>query len=89
MDAFRRKVAANGYQYASWDDAFMEAVREDWAKIRSTRSAATLQAVPSDTKPQWALDAGFDSIWAANNSMCFKHNAHEFRNGKKLLKVVA
>lgn len=34
LDAFKRKVKANGYTYASWDDAFMEAIREDWAKLR-------------------------------------------------------
>jgi len=34
LDAFKRKVTAKGYTYASWDDAFMEAIREDWAKLR-------------------------------------------------------
>lgn len=36
LDAFRRKATANGYAYADWDAAFMEAVREDWAKLRKT-----------------------------------------------------
>ncbi len=39
LDAFKRKVAANGYTYADWDAAFMEAVREDWAKLRGGRVA--------------------------------------------------
>ncbi|MGV8823006.1 hypothetical protein [Methylibium petroleiphilum] len=34
LEAFKRKVAANGYRKVSWDDFFMEAVREDWAKLR-------------------------------------------------------
>ena len=34
LDAFKRKATAKAYTYASWDDAFMEAVREDWAKLR-------------------------------------------------------
>lgn len=34
LDAFRRKAVAKGYAYVSWDDAFMEAIREDWAKLR-------------------------------------------------------
>jgi hypothetical protein len=34
LEAFKRKVAANDYRKASWDDAFMEAIREDWAKLR-------------------------------------------------------
>ena len=37
LDAFRRKVAANGYTYVDWDSAFMEAVRQDWAKLRNQR----------------------------------------------------
>ena len=35
LDAFRLKVAANGYTYADWDAAFMGAVRDDWAKLRT------------------------------------------------------
>lgn len=34
LDCFRRKASANGYTYADWDAAFMEAIREDWAKLR-------------------------------------------------------
>ena len=33
LEVFKRKCIANGYTYASWDDAFMEAVRGDWAKL--------------------------------------------------------
>lgn len=34
LDAFTRKARAKGYTYVDWDSAFMEAIREDWAKIR-------------------------------------------------------
>lgn len=34
FDAFTRKCAAKGYEYVDWDAAFMEAIREDWAKLR-------------------------------------------------------
>jgi hypothetical protein len=34
LDAFKRKAVAKGYAYVDWDSAFMEAVREDWAKLR-------------------------------------------------------
>jgi hypothetical protein len=34
LEAFIRKCKAKAYQNASWDDAFMEAIREDWAKLR-------------------------------------------------------
>lgn len=38
LQAFARKCAANGYQYADWDAALMEAIREDWAKLRVVRA---------------------------------------------------
>ncbi|MCC2632157.1 MAG: hypothetical protein K0S48_43 [Ramlibacter sp.] len=34
LDAFKRKAVAKGYAYVDWDAAFMEAIREDWAKLR-------------------------------------------------------
>ena len=40
FDAFTRKAKMNGYQYLDWDLAFMEAIREDWAKIRGKPSFA-------------------------------------------------
>ena len=36
FEAFKSKCRANGYKYVDWDDAFMEAVRADWAKLGST-----------------------------------------------------
>lgn len=33
FDSFVRKVEANGYTYANWDSALMNAIRDDWAKI--------------------------------------------------------
>lgn len=38
LDAFKRKASANGYAYVDWDSAFMEAIREDWAKLRGGRA---------------------------------------------------
>lgn len=37
LDAFKRKAAMNAYRYTDWDLAFMEAVREDWAKLRNAK----------------------------------------------------
>jgi hypothetical protein len=34
FDSFVRKARAKGYEYASWDDAFMEAIRADWAGLQ-------------------------------------------------------
>ncbi len=35
LESFKSKCRANGYQYIDWDSAFMEAIRSDWAKLRS------------------------------------------------------
>jgi hypothetical protein len=34
LDAFRLKAVANGYAYADWDAAFMNAIASDWAGLR-------------------------------------------------------
>lgn len=35
LEAFKSKCQAKGYTYADWDAAFMEAIREDWARLRT------------------------------------------------------
>lgn len=35
LEAFVGKCKAKGYQYADWDAAFMEAIRKDWAGLRT------------------------------------------------------
>lgn len=50
LEAFKRKAVARAYSYASWDDAFMEAIREDWAKLR-TQPRGFQHAGPADTVP--------------------------------------
>ena len=47
LEAFRRKATAHGYAYVNWDDAFMEAVREDWAKLRPRGASAEQAGVGS------------------------------------------
>jgi len=50
LDAFRRKAEMNAYRYVDWDLAFMEAVREDWAKLRGNgRVGPAPVAVPDGT----------------------------------------
>lgn len=39
LEAFKLKVAANGYTYADWDAALMTAIRDDWAKLRQPQRA--------------------------------------------------
>lgn len=33
LESFKSKCKANGYQYVDWDAAFMEAIRNDWARL--------------------------------------------------------
>lgn len=41
LESFKAKCAANGYTYADWDAAFMNAIRDDWAKLRSAGRSAS------------------------------------------------
>jgi hypothetical protein len=34
LEAFVGKAKANGYEYVDWDEALMNAIRDDWAKTR-------------------------------------------------------
>lgn len=38
LESFRMKVAAKDYQYADWDAALMNAIREDWARVKMPRT---------------------------------------------------
>lgn len=40
LEAFVSKARAKAYEYADWDEAFMGAVRSDWAGLRSDEIAA-------------------------------------------------
>jgi hypothetical protein len=51
LDAFKRKAAAKGYTYVEWDLAFMEAIREDWAKLRGRGPNGAAPAGESNTVP--------------------------------------
>jgi hypothetical protein len=38
LESFKRKCKSKSYQYADWDSAFMEAIRENWAKLTGDRN---------------------------------------------------
>jgi hypothetical protein len=44
LESFRAKATAKGYQYANWDAAFMEAVRENWANLPASNVAVLPEA---------------------------------------------
>nr|WP_284509400.1 helix-turn-helix domain-containing protein [Caballeronia sp. GAFFF2] len=63
FDSFVGKCRAKGYTYADWDEAFMEAIRADWAgqnKRGSTgkndRSAAAAAIFPASNVPAEYID---------------------------------
>lgn len=74
LDAFRRKCVAKGYTYASWDDALMEAIREDWAKLRSRangngqRAVSFAQQDELDRRRRWEEMTG--RTWPADPGFC-------------------
>jgi len=51
LEVFLRKCKAKGYTYIDWDSAFMEAIREDWAKLRGRTANGTPPAGESKTTP--------------------------------------
>lgn len=51
LEALKRKCAANDYKKVSWDDFFMEAIREDWAKLRA-RAPNGAAPPPDVAKPR-------------------------------------
>ena len=46
LESFRAKATAHGYTYADWDAAFMEAIRNDWAKLPATAPSAVHTGKP-------------------------------------------
>lgn len=46
LESFKAKAAAHGYAYADWDAAFMEAIRNDWAKLPPLASSAVQSGKP-------------------------------------------
>lgn len=57
LDAFVRKAKAKGYAYVDWDLAFMEAIREDWAKLRGRGPNGAAPAGEILTMPTKAVDS--------------------------------
>jgi hypothetical protein len=47
LERFRSKAKAKAYVYADWDEAFMTAIREDWAKLPAVASSAVPRGKPS------------------------------------------
>lgn len=53
LESFKAKCAANGYRYADWDAAFMEAIRGNWAKLNA-RDVPSQQKSTERTREEMA-----------------------------------
>lgn len=42
LESFTGRALSNGYTYVDWDEAFMRAIRENWAKLVSTNTVRSL-----------------------------------------------
>lgn len=62
LEAFKRKALAKGYTYVDWDSAFMEAIREDWAKLRGRGPNGAAPA--ADVRPPSGPDPALQKIVA-------------------------
>lgn len=56
LTSFLLKAGKHGYAYADWDAAFMEAVRENWAKLPAASAIPTAQSVLAKAKPRKVAD---------------------------------
>lgn len=82
LESFIGKARAKAYTYVDWDEAFMGAIRDDWAKVRS--SGGDAGPAIDDSKPGWALKAGFANRFEAENAGCKERNANQFRAGRRV-----
>lgn len=76
LDHFIGYVKANGKTYANWDQALMNAIRDDWAKLGAPAIAKSGTG--------WWIPAGFPDQFQAENAGCTERSAHSWRDGKRL-----
>lgn len=65
LESFKAKCRANGYEYVDWDSAFMEAIRSDWAKLKTTgggNGIRTNRSDPRDSTLHTRADAELDIL---------------------------
>ena len=61
----------------------------NWVERENAPRSNGAKPMPADSKPVWAIAAGFLDVFEAENAQCYKHNAHQFRDGKRLAEVAA
>lgn len=78
LEHFVGYAAAHGKTYVNWDQALMNAIRGNWAKLPAVPSKA------SGAPANWWQLAGFDGMHHANNHRCYEWNHQEFRDGQRI-----
>jgi hypothetical protein len=80
LEKFRDHHVGQGNLAADWQATWRTWVSRavEFGRGKATRAKAV------EKHPQWALDAGFPTVWEAENALCFERNAHEFRDGKRI-----
>lgn len=57
LESFLGKVRAKDYRYVDWDEAFMTAIRDDWAKLRDRKTAEPVRVAPTeDEANRWLAE---------------------------------
>jgi len=72
LEGFKDKAQAKGYQYSDWNAAFRNAVRDDWAGLRSPATATPRNGKPGPfaSKHDHLVESGRQAIeiWLASNN---------------------
>ena len=58
--------------------------RGQWGDGEGGEGGGSAAQGDSESRPQWALQAGFENRWEAENERCYAHNAHLFRDGRRM-----
>lgn len=75
----RTDWAHDGGQFVEAPGVYLNQRRWEGATIGGTDAARA--AADAD----WWSAAGFQNRWEAENERCYHHNAHQFRDGKKVV----
>lgn len=84
-DVVDRAVASMAKEQPGEPKAWL--VKACEAEAKNQRRVETLGGdsdMFADPKPQWAINAGFSSRFEAENERCYQHNAHLFRDGRRV-----
>lgn len=80
LERFRDHHAGAGTLAADW-----QATWRTWVGKAVEFGRGGKRGVPvQERSPQWAIAAGFPSVWQAQNAGCTARNAHQFRDGKRV-----